>query len=390
MKTNSDNTIKGIHYRTNEPIKITWQGKEILRVEKLEKCEQDLPTIAPGFIDLQVNGYKGMDFNYKPLTPEEWKNIILSLAEVGVTEFLPTFITNSLEQLEANIAAAERALEQLGEYASFVRGYHLEGPYLSMEDGPRGAHDARYVKAPDWDEFSRLQEAANGKIKLLTISPEWEESEAFIKKAVDSGVKVAIGHTAANTDQIEKAAASGASLSTHLGNGAHVQLPRHPNYIWDQLAQDNLYASVIADGHHLPKNVLKVFQKVKREKMFLISDSVALAGMPPGDYETAVGGQVTLTEDGRLHLKNEPRLLAGSAKNIWQGVQYLAEENICSFPEAIEKASIIPRRFIGDSAYNDFTAGASATMVVINRKTRTIEQTIKEGKIFYKAGDENG
>lgn len=359
-------------------------------MEKLEKCEQDLPTIVPGFIDLQVNGYKGMDFNYKPLTPEEWKNIILSLAEVGVTEFLPTFITNSMEQLEANIAAAERALEQLGEYASFVRGYHLEGPYLSMEDGPRGAHDARYVKAPDWDEFSRLQDAANGKIKLLTISPEWEESEAFIKKAVDSGVNVAIGHTAANTDQIEKAVASGASLSTHLGNGAHVQLPRHPNYIWDQLAQDNLYASVIADGHHLPKNVLKVFQKVKREKMFLISDSVALAGMPPGDYETAVGGQVTLTEDGRLHLKNEPRLLAGSAKNIWQGVQYLVEENICSFPEAIEKASIIPRRFIGDSAYNDFTAGASATMVVINRKTRTIEQTIKEGKIFYKAGDENG
>lgn len=387
MTNTTTNTITGLHYATNKPIKISWENSTISQVETLEDVNRDLPTIAPGFVDLQINGYKGVDFNYKPITEEEWIVIIKALAENGVTNFLPTLITNSIEQLEENFRAAETTLSQLPDHASFVEGYHLEGPYLSKEDGPRGAHDLQFVKAPDWDEFQRLQEAANGRIKLLTLSPEWEQSENFIEKVVKSGVKVAIGHTAAISSQIDRAVHAGASLSTHLGNGAHVNLPRHPNYIWDQLSHDELFASVIADGHHLPKNVLKVFHKVKKEKMFLISDSVALAGMPPGNYQTSVGGEVTLTENGRLHLKQDEKLLAGSAQNIWQGVQNLVKEKICSFSEAIEKASIIPRNYINNKDKNDLTPGSSATFVLIDRNKNTIIQTIKDGKSVFKAGD---
>src|SRR5699024_717401 len=153
-----------------------------------------------------------------------------------------------------------------------------------------------------WQEFVKLQESAEGKIKIITISPEYDSAVDFIKQATKENVKVAIGHTAATSAQIRRAVEAGAVLSTHLGNGAHVTLPRHPNYIWDQLAEENLWASVISDGHHLPTNVLNVFNKVKEEKMILISDSVALAGKEPGNYKTAVGGEVTLTEKGKLHL----------------------------------------------------------------------------------------
>lgn len=384
MSTSTGNTIKGIHYETNEPIQIKWQKNKIVNIEVIKDDVKDLSIIAPGFVDLQVNGYVNIDFNEKTITEQEWEKVISSLAKVGVTEFYPTFITNSLEKLTENFEAAEEALEKIPEYASFIGGYHLEGPYLSKEDGPRGAHSLEFVKAPDWDEFSRLQQAANGRIKLLTLSPEWENSEDFIKKVVQSGVRVAIGHTAANTIQIERAVAAGATLSTHLGNGAHIQLPRHPNYLWDQLSQERLFATVIADGHHLPKSVLKVIHKVKRENMLIISDSVSLAGMPPGDYTTHVGGEVTLTKEGRLYLKNEERLLAGSVQNIWQGVQYLANENICSFSEAINKASVHPYKYMNKNMKNNLTVGSLASMTLINRETNKIEKTIKEGKIFYK------
>jgi N-acetylglucosamine-6-phosphate deacetylase len=379
-------TVTGLHYETNEPIKVSWENGTITQIQRLDDADEDLPTIAPGFVDLQINGYMGIDFNHKPMTEKAWVTIMEGLAKAGVTSFQPTMITNSFEQLARNFKAAEETLNNIPDYSSFVEGYHLEGPYLSKENGPRGAHNLEFIKAPNWEEFLRLQDAANGKIKLLTLSPEWEQSETFIKKVVDTGVKVAIGHTAADTAQIEKAVAAGASLSTHLGNGAHVNLPRHPNYLWDQLSQEGLYASVIADGHHLPQNVLNVFHKVKQEKMFLISDSVALAGMAPGDYQAGVGGEVTLTENGRLHLKNEAKLLAGSAQNIWQGVQYLVEEKICSFSEAINKASIIPRNYMNGRSEKDLTTGSSATLVLINRNTNTIEQTIKNGKTVYKAG----
>lgn len=385
MSTYSENNIIGLHYQTNKPIHISWDKNKIVDIQMIEKDGKDLPIIAPGFVDLQVNGYMGIDFNHKPISEKAWETVIRSLAEVGVAEFYPTLITNSFEQLKENFTAAEKALEKLPKYASFVGGYHLEGPYLSKVDGPRGAHHLDFIKAPDWEEFSRLQEAANGRIKLLTLSPEWENSDEFIKKAVHSGVKIAIGHTAADTVQIEKAVAAGATLSTHLGNGAHVELPRHPNYLWDQLSQDELFATVIADGHHLPKNVLRVFNKVKQEKMLIVSDSVALAGMPPGDYTAPVGGEVTLTKEGRLHLKNEGRLLAGSAQNIWQGIQYLVKENICSFSEAIDKASVLPHQYMHKTIKNDLTVGSLANMVLINRKNNTIERTIKDGKVVYDA-----
>src|SRR5699024_1114978 len=345
-------------------------------------------VITPGLIDLQVNGFMGKDFNKNALHNNEWKEVIHELAKVGVTTFYPTIITNSVQHLETIFEENVTQLSSDNINADLIGGFHLEGPYISREDGPRGAQFKEYVKHPDWNEFSRIQERAQGMIKVVTLSPEWDDSRDFVEKASSSGVKVTIGHTAASTNQIHEAVRAGAVLSTHLGNGAHLSLPRHPNYIWDQLAEDSLWASVISDGNHLPANVLKVINKVKHEKMILISDSVALAGMEPGNYRQAVGGEVTLTKNGRLHLKDHYNLLAGSAQYLLQGVQNLVKYQISHFEEAINKASIYPAKLMDLPQKNGLEVGAPADIILLQTDTPEFEvlETYKNGECIYKKG----
>ena len=172
---------------------------------------------------------------------------------------------------------------------------------------------------PDLDEFRRWQDAAQGNIRLVTLSPEWPEAAALYRHGSPrEGVAVSIGHTKATRQQIQDAVSAGATLSTHLGNGAHATLPRHPNYIWEQLAEDRLAASFIVDGHHLPDSFLRVALRAKGiERSILVTDAVAPAMCAPGDYrlgevdiELRADGRVTLTRrrtPGRLELAHGPR-----------------------------------------------------------------------------------
>src|SRR5262249_3702343 len=169
--------------------------------------------------------------------------------------------------------------------AAAMPGIHLEGPYLSAEDGPRGAHPRQHIRRPDWEEFCRLQDAAEGRIRLLTLAPEHEGALPFIERAVRAGIVIAIGHTAAGAARIRDAIEAGARLSTHLGNGSHATLSRHDNYIWEQLAADELWASIICDGHHLPPAIARCILRVKTPaRTILTCDAGSLAGMPPGRY----------------------------------------------------------------------------------------------------------
>jgi len=329
-----------------KPYEITIKDNEIQSIVITESEEIPEFYFGPGFFDIQVNGYAGHDYN---LVQDDFLNlgqISKKLSEKGITRHLPTVITNSKEQLGKLFHQLTLLLESNHIYQKCIPAFHLEGPFISPEDGPRGAHFKEFVCAPNWDWFQYWQDIAGGRIKLITLSPEWEGSNTFIEKCVESGVKVSIGHTFANQQQIEDAVKAGASLSTHLGNGAHGILPRHPNYIWSQLAEEKLSASIIADGFHLPKEVIKVLQKVKEDQLFLVSDSVALAGMKPGDYETPVGGKVSLTKEGKLHLKDKPGMLAGSAMNLLQGFNFLIKNNLASIQEAWKMASQRPEKYI--------------------------------------------
>jgi N-acetylglucosamine-6-phosphate deacetylase len=178
---------------------------------------------------------------------------------------------------------------------------------------------------------------------------------------------------------------AGAKLSTHLGNGAHLLIPRHPNYLWDQLAEENLWASVIADGFHLPDNFMKVVFKVKGDHSVLISDSTKFTGMDPGEYYSLIGGSVVLTPGRRLHMAENPGILAGSAKTLLDCINYLTSKNICSRAEAWKMASVNPSNLVFPGIPHGMNTGARADLVLFRtEKGRiTIKQTIKAGIKVY-------
>lgn len=313
----------GRRYDTGEAVCLEISDGTILRVSASPVGRDAItrwPWLAPGFFDIQINGYRGQEFSSPDLTPEKVAQIVHAYDAFGLTRCCPTLFTQSSETMRHALETIVTACESSAEVARRIAGVHVEGPYLSPEDGPRGAHPREHCRRPDWDEFQRLQEAAQGGIRILTMSPEFDESPAFIERVVRRGVIVAIGHTSASSQQIRAAVDAGARLSTHLGNGAHPLLPRHPNYVWDQLADDRLLASLIVDGHHLPPAVVKSFVRAKTvRRCILISDVSGLAGLPPGCYQ-ANHGKVDLLPNGRLVVAGQRKILAGASLPIGAGI----------------------------------------------------------------------
>jgi N-acetylglucosamine-6-phosphate deacetylase len=280
----------------------------------------DAPYLAPGLVDLQVNGYRGIDLNDGAPSPDKVIALTRLMHAVGVTSYAPTLITASRAALVAALGAIRRACEADAASAAAIAFVHVEGPFLAAEDGPRGAHPAAHIRAPDLAEVAAWQQAAGGRVGVVTLSPHWPGVEAFIAAVVAQGIRVAIGHTGAGAEQVHAAARAGATLSTHLGNGAAATLPRHPNFIWAQLADDRLAAGLIADGFHLPADTLKAMLRAKGlDRAFLVSDTAALGGMPPGVYDQPIGGRVEVGRDGRLSVAGTP-YLAGAGRPLVEDV----------------------------------------------------------------------
>tara|TARA_Y100000815_G_scaffold264618_1_gene280485 strand:- start:405 stop:1556 length:1152 start_codon:yes stop_codon:yes gene_type:complete len=372
--------LEGLHYKTREPVKITVKNGYITAVEKHTGTPEN--SIAPGLVDLQVNGFKGIDFNEDGLTVEDVFEVTEQLWKVGITTYFPTLITNSDEHIQATLKVINEACQQNELVNKTIQGIHLEGPFLSKKNGPRGAHPLEHIKAPDWNLFSKWQDVADGRIKMITLSPEWENAAQFIQKCTTWGVLVAIGHTAATSLQIDEAVKAGAKISTHLGNATHLELPRHHNYIWDQLAAEGLWASLIADGFHLPENVLKVFLKQKHGKCILVSDCTKFAGLTAGKYTTHIGGEVELSDSGRLFIKDNPQMLAGSAQSLTWCIDHLVNTGITTFSEAIDMASFKPLSFINNKSIKDFQIGEPADFILFKseKDKMKILQTIKTGE----------
>jgi len=357
-------TLVARRYDTLHPVAVEIAGGRINQISPASD-QPDLPLIAPGLVDLQINGYGGIEFNDRELTVEKVRRVALSQDQFGVTAFLATCTTDSHDVLKHAHATIARATRELPEVAARIPGIHLEGPFISPDDGPRGAHPKPHVRPPDWDEFQRLQAAGDGLIKLTTVSPEYDNSPDFIRRVATSGVVVAIGHTKATTDQIKAAVDAGARMSTHLGNGAHPTIRRHPNYIWDQLAEDRLVASLIVDGHHLPPAVVKSMIRAKTpERIVLVSDITSMGGMPPGRYKTGLGALEVLPS-GKLVPAGQPDILAGASLPIHACVTNVMQFAGVDLATAIDMASRRPAELIGLD-HRGLEVGASADMFLFD------------------------
>ncbi|MDQ2798517.1 MAG: amidohydrolase family protein [Armatimonadota bacterium] len=347
--------------------------------------------LSPGFFDLQVNGYGGRDFNLGDADDASGDQHDLgplfdALARSGTALFCPTILTNSAERITAALTHVSHALNSEPSWARRVPGIHLEGPYFSAEAGPRGAHPLAHVRDPDWDEFQRFQEAAEGRIKLCTLAPERDGALPFIEKLVASGVVVALGHTAASASQISDAVSAGARLSTHLGNGSHALLPRHPNYIWEQLAHDDLYATIIADGEHLPVSVVKCFARIKgAERLALVSDAVALGGLPAGLYD---GGRHEVLPSGRVVLAGTP-YLAGAGVLLDVCIANALRFTDLSLAQVMGCVSAIPARILGlEDRKGHLQVGYDAELTLFHVPEAgplEIAATVCAGEVIYRA-----
>jgi N-acetylglucosamine-6-phosphate deacetylase len=294
--------------------------------------------MAPGWIDIQVNGFAGVDFNDPRAPHEEIARAIRAQFAAGVTRLYPTVITGAPEDMEAALRNLSHVKESIAEGAA-IDGFHVEGPHIGIEDGPRGAHPKRWVRKPDFEEFRRWQEATEGRVRIVTLSPEWPGAPRYIEQIVAEGVVASVGHTAASAEQIADAVSAGASLSTHLGNGAHAVMRRHPNYLWDQLADDRLMADFIVDGIHIGAAFLKTALRAKgMERSVLVTDASAPAGAAPGRYY--LGEQaVDLTADDRVVLAGTEKL-AGSALRMDRAVENAMRMAGVPLADAVRMATV--------------------------------------------------
>lgn len=343
--------------------------------------------LAPGLIDIQINGYRGDNFCDAGVTPDQVSAAVAKMADAGVTALCATVTTHSPASMIASVRAIARACEASAATRDRLLGIHLEGPFISPIDGPRGAHPREHVRNPDWDELTRLQQAAGGRVRIVTLAPELPGALEFISKASKAGIIVAIGHHAASREQILAAANAGAVLSTHLGNGSHSELPRHNNYIWEQLAHDGLLASIIVDGHHLTPAVVKSFYRAKgQSRLILVSDAVYVAGMPAGPYEF-MGLAVEVKDDGSVRLRGTP-YLAGSTLKLSDGVANMMAFAGASFTDAITMATTNPARLLGvDKERGALRVGMRGDLAVFRAEggRYTLAQTIAGGDIAYTA-----
>lgn len=291
--------------------------------------------------DLQVNGYLNIDFSSESLNEEDCCYAYRKYLESGADSFLPTIITSPQELLKKNLPVMAAAVHAFGDK---VPGIHLEGIFISPLPGAVGAHNPLWTHKPDIELFKKIQEWADGTIKLLTIAAELPGSETFCKQVTEMGVTVSLGHQNASYDDLCRLRDAGAKSLTHLGNGMPNKVDRHNNPLINGLACEGLTPMIIADGHHLPEYLVKYIIDTKGpENVIVTSDASPLAGMPPGNYDV-LGNSVILEENGKLH-NPAKQCLVGSSSTLNDCINYLSKTGFNN-EDILTMTSLNPKKFM--------------------------------------------
>lgn len=382
----TESVLEGIWVFTGQPIRVEADGAEIVSVSEAADPYGRLPFLAPGLFDLQVNGLRGVDYSSSELKIDQVDRVVEALSQSGTTRHLPTIITSPRGRIVANLALLEQARARSPRIAAAIPGYHIEGPFISAEEGPRGAHSRRHVRLPDFDEFQEWQEAAAGRVRIVTLAPELPGAIPFIERVARTGVVVAIGHSAATPETIRDAVSAGARMSTHLGNGSHAVLPRLSNYLWEQLAADELSAGIICDGYHLPDPVVKVFARAKGlERLILVSDVAIHAGRAPGVYPWQ-DATVEVHPDGHLGLHGT-EYLAGAGHLLDRGVARFIRATGVSPADAVRLCTVQPDRLLGGGMPDLPRPGDRADLMLFHYRpgddSLTVLSTLRSGELVH-------
>jgi N-acetylglucosamine-6-phosphate deacetylase len=379
--------IQGKIPGTESAVTIVIEKGKVVRTDPYQKgscCDfggTDLYACS-GFFDPQVNGFAGVDFNSPCLTPEGLHQAALSLASTGVTRFLPTLVTSSHERMVCQLKILAEAFREDPLLQKMCPGIHLEGPYISPEEGPRGVHLREFVRLPRWEELERFQEACEGRIKCVTLAPEVKGAIPFIEKAVTHGIVVGIGHTHATEEDLGQAIRAGVRLSCHLGNAPSALLARHRNLIEKQLATEQLIASIIVDGIHLSPDVVKNYVWAKGiNRIVLTTDSMAGAEAPSGRY-TLGDLEVEVGSDRAARSVRTSRL-AGSTLTMDRAIANVIRFAGIDLTSAIRMAAKNGQKLFPE-VRGEIISGESADLVLFEyQRSLAIRSTWIEGeKIF--------
>ena len=370
--------IEGIFCFDQSLIAIEIEDTLIKNVKRLSKLSNNTDPffIAPGLIDIQINGYLSISFSFEgaddlesgsnDLSVSDCKKVTEALWKEGITSYFPTLTTNSQELLLRNFKILATAKDDPSLMGS-IAGFHLEGPYISAVDGYRGAHPEEHVRQPDWNEFMELYEASGEKILLVTLAPEVNGALEFIRKCRKKGIVISLGHHNGSSEIIKAAIDNGAGLATHLGNGCASFINRHNNPIWPQLADERLTASIICDGFHLPPEIIQVFYRVKgADNIIITSDITNFAGLPAGEYKNKKGETIIKTQEGNLRFSGQEGGLYGSATPLSRGVGHIMKVTGCSLANAIRMVTVNPARLHNMNDRGKLEPGKRADIILFS------------------------
>jgi N-acetylglucosamine-6-phosphate deacetylase len=391
--------IEGISYFDYSPIAVEIEGNHIKNIKRLQELSNKSEPyfIAPGLIDIQVNGYLSVSFSFEganeldagsnELSVSDCRKVTEALWKEGITSYFPTLTTNSQELLLKNFKILAGAKDDPSLMGS-IAGFHLEGPYISPVDGYRGAHPKEHVRQPDWNEFMQLYKASGENILLVTVAPEVNGALEFIRKCKEKGLVISLGHHNGSAEIIKAAIDNGAGLATHLGNGCASFINRHNNPIWPQLADERLTASIICDGFHLPSEIIRVFYKVKgADNIIITSDITNFAGLPAGEYRNKKGETIIKTQEGNLRFSGQEGGLYGSATPLSKGVGHIMKVTGCSLAKAIRMVTTNPARLHNLNDRGKLEPGKRADIILflMDDFEMKIKKTIVAGKVVYQA-----
>jgi len=335
------------------------------RVERMS-CRDDSfadphgAWITPGLFDLQINGIGGVSYTDAALTAEDVGRADALIRSGGVSRYAATIISCSQETARSALRALAAA--RVAGTAPGLWAVHLEGPWISAEEGTRGVHRREHVRDVSLEEWDALQAAAGGMIRVLTLAPERSGAIELTARAARAGTVVSLGHTSATAGIIAAAVRAGATMSTHLLNGCPQLLDRHSNVVYAQLSEDALDASFIADGHHVPFPALRMALRAKGiRRSILVSDLAHLSGLPEGDYQME-GNPVEL-RDGGLRVKGSP-LLSGAVRTLAEDVQWLARQEEPGIEAALLMATRNPAMVAGEAGWADLRPGREGPLAV--------------------------